>query len=213
MSTKDDARGSSAEEPGVASEPLRTIEEWGAITGLRVVDPDGFDRTDPELWTRRFTEAEFQRGAMMSSCADWNDRSFWPREEVTRIPGPDSVAHTFGSYRTIGVQDGPGARLGEIARQDRSSRGWGRLAEDLADYHRTPTFGGIIEEAERSVRENGWKRYDPGELEGGKEFYIQHSLRFESMTRREAWRRVPLWKKAAWRVGTWLDRFLTRGWR
>lgn len=42
----------------------KTIREWEQYYGdkFRVYDPDGFDRTDPNLMTRTFTKAEFLKG-------------------------------------------------------------------------------------------------------------------------------------------------------
>ncbi len=45
----------------------RTIDEWGEVFGVRVLDPDGFDRTDPNLWERKFTKDEFFKGAVAST--------------------------------------------------------------------------------------------------------------------------------------------------
>lgn len=47
----------------------RTIGEWNDIVPeLNVIDPDGFDRSDPHLYERRFTRAEWETGAMRSTC-------------------------------------------------------------------------------------------------------------------------------------------------
>ena len=40
----------------------RTLDKWGKRYGIEILDPDGFDRTDPKLMRRRFTKAEFTRG-------------------------------------------------------------------------------------------------------------------------------------------------------
>lgn len=49
-------------------EERKTIAQWGKETGMIVIDPDGFDRTDMQLFERLFTKAEFTEGAIMSSC-------------------------------------------------------------------------------------------------------------------------------------------------
>lgn len=49
---------------------LRTIPQWGEITGIEVMDPDGFDRTDGHLFERVFTLAEFLKGAMTSTVRE-----------------------------------------------------------------------------------------------------------------------------------------------
>jgi len=47
---------------------LKTIEEWSQEPGMPVViDPDGFDRQDPRLWDRLFSEGEFLDGALRST--------------------------------------------------------------------------------------------------------------------------------------------------
>lgn len=48
-------------------EEKHTIKDWGTITGIIVMDPDGFDRTDPELNTRLFTRAEYIKGTARST--------------------------------------------------------------------------------------------------------------------------------------------------
>jgi hypothetical protein len=50
------------------SEEIHTIKEWGEITGIVVLDPDGFDRGDPKLHERMFTRAGFMRGTELSTC-------------------------------------------------------------------------------------------------------------------------------------------------
>jgi hypothetical protein len=44
---------------------LRTLQEWAALDGIRIIDPDGFDRTDPLLMERKFTREEFCRGIFL----------------------------------------------------------------------------------------------------------------------------------------------------
>lgn len=39
-----------------------TLNEWAAIDGIKILDPDGFDRTDPNLYIRLFTREEFNQG-------------------------------------------------------------------------------------------------------------------------------------------------------
>jgi hypothetical protein len=43
-------------------EVKKTINEWGKFYGIRVLDPDGFDRSDPNLYTKLFTKEEFKKG-------------------------------------------------------------------------------------------------------------------------------------------------------
>jgi hypothetical protein len=37
----------------------KTIERWSKIKKVTILDPDGFDRTDPNLFTNKYTEEEF----------------------------------------------------------------------------------------------------------------------------------------------------------
>lgn len=46
----------------------RTITEWERYFGITVLDPDGFNRRDPHLRKRRFTEREFTKGVLWSTC-------------------------------------------------------------------------------------------------------------------------------------------------
>lgn len=61
-----------------------TIREWSEITGVTVLDPDGFDRSDPLLWERVFTLKEFEQGLMQSTIdciAAENWRNFRTKED------------------------------------------------------------------------------------------------------------------------------------
>lgn len=40
----------------------RTIIEWAESRGYVILDPDGFDRSDPKLWENMITEEEFVKG-------------------------------------------------------------------------------------------------------------------------------------------------------
>ncbi|KKN83887.1 hypothetical protein LCGC14_0295400 [marine sediment metagenome] len=51
----------------------RSIEEWEQLIGIKILDPDGFDRKDRHLYERKFTRSEFKAGALASTC-------LWPRE-------------------------------------------------------------------------------------------------------------------------------------
>jgi hypothetical protein len=54
---------------------LKTISEWeketcnigGRKSKVRILDPDGFDRRDPDLYKRLFTREEFEQGMIMST--------------------------------------------------------------------------------------------------------------------------------------------------
>ncbi len=48
----------------------RTINEWEKEFKVKIYDPDGFDRTDKDLYKQLFTKEEFQKGMMLSSLID-----------------------------------------------------------------------------------------------------------------------------------------------
>lgn len=48
-------------------EDKRTIEEWSKKFGIKILDPDGFDRKDPLLFKRKFTKKEFENNSMFST--------------------------------------------------------------------------------------------------------------------------------------------------
>lgn len=50
----------------------KTIQEWEAIAGIQILDPDGFDRTDEYLHQRRFSEEEFKDKVMTCSIQVFN---------------------------------------------------------------------------------------------------------------------------------------------
>ena len=46
-------------------EPLtKTLDEWATIHNIKIIDPDGFDRSDPDLFKRQFSYSEFQKGIL-----------------------------------------------------------------------------------------------------------------------------------------------------
>jgi hypothetical protein len=49
-------------------EERKTIKEWEPIFNVEIYDPDGFDRTDPDLYSRKFTKEEFEKSMLMSTC-------------------------------------------------------------------------------------------------------------------------------------------------
>ncbi len=55
------------------SELKKTIEEWSDIYGVYIFDPDGFDRSDPKLMERKFTEEEFKKGLWRSTIKVFKD--------------------------------------------------------------------------------------------------------------------------------------------
>lgn len=45
----------------------RTIKGWCELIGVKIIDPDGFDRTNPDLWVMFYTVEEFNKGLNLSS--------------------------------------------------------------------------------------------------------------------------------------------------
>lgn len=50
-------------------EPKLTIEEWEIIFHIKIYDPDGFNRTNPNLYNEKFTFQEFLDGQAKSTQA------------------------------------------------------------------------------------------------------------------------------------------------
>jgi hypothetical protein len=49
---------------------LRSSEEWSLLCNIKVIDPDGWDRTNYEAsWAEEITRDEFMRRASVSTCA------------------------------------------------------------------------------------------------------------------------------------------------
>lgn len=48
-------------------ETKRTLKDWSSLYEVEILDPDGFDRNDPYLYTRTFTEQEFNDGLIRST--------------------------------------------------------------------------------------------------------------------------------------------------
>ena len=47
---------------------FKTINEWEQELNIKILDPDGFDRTDRDLYSKRFTRKDFERRAMHCTC-------------------------------------------------------------------------------------------------------------------------------------------------
>ena len=52
---------------------VRTLDAWAALDGIYILDPDGFDRSDPKLRERLFTKQQYINGMLRSTCVDIND--------------------------------------------------------------------------------------------------------------------------------------------
>lgn len=52
----------------------KTLEEWALQKGIEILDPDGFGRTDPDLYKRKMTEEEFEESVVYSTIVvtDWD---------------------------------------------------------------------------------------------------------------------------------------------
>lgn len=59
------AKHQPVEEPTTAER--HSIYEWGDMVGVHICDPDGFDRSDPEVMTRPRTWQEFSKGLVNST--------------------------------------------------------------------------------------------------------------------------------------------------
>jgi hypothetical protein len=47
---------------GVEMIEKKTLKEWADLENIEILDPDGFDRTDAQLFERLFTKEEFDKG-------------------------------------------------------------------------------------------------------------------------------------------------------
>ncbi|MDP4225587.1 MAG: hypothetical protein Q8910_04315 [Bacteroidota bacterium] len=54
-----------------------TIKEWSKYLGVIIMDPDGFDRKDPNLWSNVYTQQEFIEGYNRSTCMFDKDGRAW----------------------------------------------------------------------------------------------------------------------------------------
>lgn len=48
-------------------ETKKTIKAWEKELGVTILDPDGFDHTDPKLYKKEFTKEEFLQGIYLST--------------------------------------------------------------------------------------------------------------------------------------------------
>lgn len=61
------------------SAELKTLKEWEKTRNVKIMDYDGFDRTDRNLFEKLFTQEEFDDGAMRCTC------QFSISEELTKL--------------------------------------------------------------------------------------------------------------------------------
>lgn len=51
---------------------VRTPDEWCELTGIQIMDPDGWDRKNYFVsWNTPITREEFIKKAWMSTCLSW----------------------------------------------------------------------------------------------------------------------------------------------
>lgn len=51
----------------------KTLEEWAKINNIEIIDYDGFDRTDENLYKKLFTAQEFIRGVIRCTITGRNN--------------------------------------------------------------------------------------------------------------------------------------------
>lgn len=54
----------------------KTLKEWAIIDRIKILDADGFDRSDNLLFERQFTHDEYMQGIYMCTVCDIEDDSF-----------------------------------------------------------------------------------------------------------------------------------------
>lgn len=54
----------------------KTLKEWAMIDRIKIIDADGFDRSDNLLFERQFTYDEYINGIFMCTVCDIGDESF-----------------------------------------------------------------------------------------------------------------------------------------
>lgn len=85
----------------------RTADEWCALKGVYVHDPDGW-RRDGCPWDRPLTEAEFDERAAMSTCGPTTRlrRIEWVHPRLGRISEtacPSHVDEVLAALRALGI--------------------------------------------------------------------------------------------------------------
>jgi hypothetical protein len=43
---------------------LKTINEWADLDGIIIIDADGFDRSDPDLFEKKISYEEYSKGIL-----------------------------------------------------------------------------------------------------------------------------------------------------
>lgn len=60
-----------------SNEPVKKVPEiWCLDTGIQILDPDGWDRKDPDSWYVPITRTDFIKRAMKSTCDRWPEPLF-----------------------------------------------------------------------------------------------------------------------------------------
>lgn len=91
----------------------KTIGEWAAELGYTVIDPDGFDRTDPEVMKKLISKEEFDKGLPLCT--------------VQKIADPD---FTLDDHHEKNVEF-----FFRGAEKSLFSKSWKQLAEELKSIH------------------------------------------------------------------------------
>jgi len=60
----------------------KTIPEWEEEFKVSVLDPDGFDRKDPNLMKKKFTKEEFLDGLITSTIIAEKDSKLFDEEDI-----------------------------------------------------------------------------------------------------------------------------------
>ena len=50
-------------------EEKKTLDEWCDDAGIKMMDPDGFDRKNPNLFQEKFTREEFSEGIIICTIS------------------------------------------------------------------------------------------------------------------------------------------------
>ncbi len=60
----------------------RSIAEWEPIFEVKILDPDGFDRSDPDFYSRRYTYEEFAAALPLCTQMSTKGKSIYRTEAL-----------------------------------------------------------------------------------------------------------------------------------
>lgn len=69
----------------------KTIKEWSEVYEIKIIDPDGFNREDPELMTRLFTQREFFQQMMRSTIEAVGDGTGYYKSKTEAMQIQDEL--------------------------------------------------------------------------------------------------------------------------